>query len=371
MSRRGTRLEVNLNALKHNYNYLRKQIPGTTKFMGVVKANAYGHGIMQVSETLIDAGVDYLSVAYAAEAIQIRKKFTEIPILVLHPQIHEIPDLVEYQLEPVIYGWEVLEEFIAFAKAIKNNLPIPPIHVEFNTGLNRLGFEVGEAKKVGEAIKSADKVSAVAVSSHLAASDDRAEDAFTEKQIRLFIQAAEELEKTLGHDLLRHQSNTSGVLNFPDAHFSFVRAGIGLYGYGNDLEMDKNLKPVGRLLTNISQIRYLKKGDTVSYNRKFTAEKDMRCAVLSIGHGDGINRIYGHGRSYVLINGQKAFTLGIICMDMFMVDVTDIDCEVGDEVEIIGERQSAAQLAESAGTISYELLTGLQKRIPRVYLPTS
>lgn len=367
MPNKGTRLEVDLDALRHNYRFLRSKLDAHTQFMGVVKANAYGHGMVEVAKTLVHEGADYLAVAYTDEGVELRNAGIQLPILVLHPQIHHLSEIFDFNLEPVVYGWQIMEEICAFAKA--NMKTALPLHIEFNTGLNRLGFECAEAEMVAEYIIK-HSLNIKGISSHLAASEDPKENEFTEQQIRKFIKAADQMELMIGHKMIRHQSNTSGVLNHEDARFDIVRTGIGLYGYGNHSNYDRQLKQVGRLVTNISQIRELKAGDTVSYNRQFTAEQDMRCAVLALGHGDGLNRIYGHGKSYVFINGKKARTLGIMCMDMFMVDVTDIDCQVGDDVEIFGRYQNASEFAGLGGTISYELLTGIQSRVPRVYLNT-
>jgi alanine racemase len=367
MPKQGTRLEVDLGALAHNYRFLKEQLNPKTLFMGVVKANAYGHGITQIANKLQQLGADYLAVAYTEEGVELRTAGVALPILVLHPQLHKLADLAVHSLEPVVYGWEILKAVSAFAKAKNKQLSM---HIEFNTGLNRLGFEVNEVREIGQYVLE-NQLNVKGVSSHLAASEDRDEDIFTKSQIEKFSVAADQLEQLLSQRLLRHQSNTSGVLNHQKARFDIVRAGIGLYGYGNDLIHDKKLKPVGRLVTQISQIRTLQKGDTVSYNRKFKATGEMRCAVLALGHGDGINRLYGHGKAEVYINGAKAPTLGIICMDMFMVDVSNIECEVGDEVEIFGHQQNAAEFAEMGGTISYELLTGIQRRVRRVYLDDS
>jgi alanine racemase len=335
--------------------------------MSVVKANAYGHGAVKIAQRLEELGTDYFAVAYTAEGVHLRNNDITKPILILHPQLHDLQDCIKRCLEPVIYSIEVLEAFIAFAKAEKTTHY--PIHLEFNTGLNRIGIDPDELAQAVEIIKNHPEIKVRGVQSHLAASEDHDEDEFTSMQIALFKKLAADLETQLGYSIIKHEANTSGILNHNSSHFNMVRSGIGLYGYGNDPEYDAFLEPISSLKTQISLLRTIQKGESVSYNRKFIADREMTYAVLPLGHGDGIHRIHGNGNMEVSINGKTAPTLGIICMDMFMVDVSGIDCNVGDEV-IIWDRkdQTARTVAENAGTISYELLTVISDRVPRVYL---
>lgn len=363
---KGTRLEVDLSALEHNFLYLKSKIAPETLFMAVVKANAYGHGSIPIAQKLQDLGTDYFATAYVDEATDLRDHGIIKPILVLHAQQHMLPICIDRCLEPVIYSMELLEAFIAFAKAKQQQSY--PIHLEFNTGLNRIGIDVEDLENVITILEKNPSVKVRGLQSHLAASEDREQDKFTQQQIDLFSTIKNRLKEVLPYEFITHESNTSGILNYPNAHFNMVRSGIGLYGYGNDLDYDKKLQPVGALKSIVSQNRWIKTGESVSYNRKFVASRDMRYAVIALGHGDGINRIYGYGNAVVYINGKAVPTLGIICMDMFMVDVTDITCNVGDEVIIFDKSHNARDLAEKAGTISYELLTGIQKRVPRIYL---
>jgi alanine racemase len=366
MHSKGTRLEVNLDALAHNYNYLCSKIKEGTKFMSVVKANAYGHGIVEVAQKLQDLGTDYFATAYTEEAVELRDSGIIKPILILHPQQHHLETCIDRCLEPVIYSMEMLDAFTAFAKAKQQQSY--PIHLEFNTGMNRLGIDPEDVYKVLEKVKISPEVKVRGLQSHFAASEDLNEDDFTQEQISRFNLLIPIVQKALDYEFLIHESNTSGILNYNNAHFSMVRSGIGLYGYGNDLQHDVNLKPIATLISNISQIRTIEPGESVSYNRKFIAKHKTTYAVIALGHGDGINRIYGYGKLKVRINGQPAPTLGIICMDMFMVDITHIEAKVGDEVIIFDPNiHSAREMAEDAETISYELLTGIQKRVQRVY----
>jgi alanine racemase len=366
MQYKGTRLEVDLDALAHNYHYLRSKISDSTKFMSVVKANAYGHGIVPIAQKLQELGTDYFATAYTEEGEELRDNGIIKPILILHAQQHNLEVCIDRCLEPVIYSLEMLDAFTAFAKAKQQQSY--PIHLEFNTGLNRIGIDADDVYKVLEKMKSSPEVKVRGLQSHLAASEDINEQAFTKRQIDLFEKVAVVVELELGYEMMRHESNTSGIFNYKNAHFNMVRSGIGLYGYGNDAQYDVNLKPIATLISNISQVRTIEAGETVSYNRKFVAKERTTYAVVALGHGDGINRIYGYGKLKVRINGKEAPTLGIICMDMFMVDITDIEAKVGDEVIIFDPKlHTSRQMAEDAGTISYELLTGIQKRVKRFY----
>lgn len=366
MQLQGTRLEINLAALAHNYHYLKNLLQPGTKFMAVVKANAYGHGAVAIAQKLQELQVDYFAVAYVAEAVELRDNGIIKPILVLHAQSFMLETCIDRCVEPVIYSMEMLDKFIAFAKAKQQQSY--PIHLEFNTGLNRIGIDLKDLEEVITKLTANPSVKLRGLQSHLAASEDLNEDVFTNSQIAAFEKINTRLEEILTYPFLKHESNTSGILNYKKAHFSMVRSGIGLYGYGNDKKYDKDLIPIAALKSVISQIRWIETGESVSYNRKYVADQPTRYAVIALGHADGINRIYGYGKASVLINGKLAPTLGIICMDMFMVNVTHIECHVGDEVVIFNKEHTAGDMAASAGTISYEILTGIQKRVPRFYI---
>ncbi len=366
MAQTGTRLEVDLAALAHNFQFLKSRISKDTLFMSVVKANAYGHGVIPIALKLQELGTDYFAVAYVEEGVELRDAGIIKPVLVLHPQLHTLETCMERCLEPVIYNLDVLKSFTAFAKA--NSQQSYPIHLEFNTGLNRIGIDPGDVAEALEIVLENPCIKVRGLQSHLAASEDLQEKEFTLSQINKFQEICDDVERELGYQCLRHTNNTSGILNYSNAHYQMVRSGIGLYGYGNDKRFDSDLRPVAALKSTISQIRTIQKGESVSYNRSHKAAADMTYAVIPMGHGDGINRIYGYGNASVLIHEKWAPTLGIICMDMFMVDVTGIDCVVGDQVILFDQQHPARDMAEKAGTISYELLTGIQNRVPRVYL---
>ena len=359
----GTVLTISLANLTHNYKYLRSKIEPYVKMLGVVKAMSYGSDAIKVSQHLQHLGIDYLAVAYAEEGVALRENGITIPILVLHPQPYNFDLLIEHQLEPSLYSIRVLELFLLCAK--KLNAKKYPVHINFNSGLNRLGFV---SKDIDAILKctNENQLYIKGISSHLASSEDLNEVDFTRQQIQEFKQFAAALQVQLLHEPLLHQTNTSGILNYPEAHFSMVRTGIGLYGYGNDANYDANLRPVASLISEISQIHEIKKGGSLGYNRGFIATQLTRTATITLGHADGIGRIYGNGKGFVTIKGQKAPIVGNVCMDMLMVDVTSIDCKEGDTVIIFDNEYSASALAESAGTISYELITGISSRVKRI-----
>lgn len=359
-----TVLEIDLNALAHNYHFLKSKIKPTTKMMGVVKAFGYGSDAIEVAKELINLGTDYFAVAYANEGEALRDNNINTPILVLHPLSGNFEVIVNRCLEPNIYSIKILKEFISYAE--ENNQKHYPIHIKFNTGLNRLGFSEDDIDTIISIVSKTDSVKVVSVFSHLAASEDHSEREFTLYQLEKFTNYANRFIKELGYKPLLHTLNTSGILNYPEAQFDMVRTGIGLYGFGNDKKFDKELIPICTLKTVISQIHFLKKGGSVGYNRAFSAPSEMKTATLPLGHADGISRIYGNGVGWVTIKGQKAPIIGNVCMDMIMVDITGIACEEGDEVIIFGKHPSANTIAVNANTISYELITAISQRIKRV-----
>jgi alanine racemase len=358
-----TVLEIHLPNLRHNYTFLRNQLSANTKLLAVVKAFGYGSDAVEVAKCLVAQGVDYLGVAYIHEGVALRKAGITTPILVLHPQLPNLDALIEYKLEPSVYGQRILDALLSKIK--ESNVSHYPVHLKFNTGLNRLGFNPKDATALLELFKdNALWLLLQGVYSHLAASDDEGESAFTKTQLKTFSEIVAVFSPTHPKTTF-HVLNTSGVLHFPEAQYNMVRTGISLYGYGNHPSVDAQLKPVLRLRTVISQIHILEEGDTLGYNRAFVAKAKTKTATLPLGHADGIGRIYGNGKGYVMINGQQASILGNVCMDMIMVDVTSINCQEGDEVVVIGPDASAENVANAAGTISYELITGLSHRIQR------
>jgi len=360
---RETILEIHLPNLRHNYHYLRKRLAPDTKLLAVVKAFGYGSDAEVVAQCLSDCGVDYFGVAYVQEGIALRKAGITQPILVLHPQEPNLQSLIEYKLTPGLYSQRILEAFIDALK--QHETEMYPVHIKFNTGLNRLGFQPDETERLLDLLEENKKwISLNGVYSHLAASDDLKEDSFTKAQLNKFDVIADTIRAVYPNTLF-HVLNTSGVLNYPQAQYNMVRTGISLYGYGNTPEVDIQLKPIITLKTVISQLHTLEEGASLGYNRNFVATTKTRTATLPLGHADGIGRIYGNGNGFVWIHGKKAPILGNVCMDMIMVDVTNIECYEGDEVIVIGPNASAEALANHAGTISYEFITGLSQRIQR------
>ncbi|KJD34011.1 alanine racemase [Tamlana nanhaiensis] len=361
-----TVLEINLTALQQNYNYLKSKLQPNTKFLAVVKAFAYGNDAEAIAKHLETLGADYFAVAYTSEGIALRKAGIKTPILVLHPQAVNFKTLLEYRLEPSLYSLKILEEFIALTSA--ENMQNYPIHLKFNTGLNRLGFTDEAINAIAKILENNDAVVVKSAFSHLVASEDLNEKVFTQNQIKKFTSISHNVIDALGYKPIFHLCNTSGILNYPEAHFDMVRSGIGLYGFGNSAKENQNFTPIGTLKTVISQIHTIKKGASVGYNRAHIAATDMKTATLPIGHADGIGRQYGKGKGFVVINNQKAPIVGNVCMDMIMVDVTNITCNEGDEAIIFDQTHTAEALAEGAKTISYEIITAISQRVKRRYL---
>ena len=359
-----TVLEIDLKALKHNFEYLKTKLLPNTKFLAVVKAFAYGSDAIEIADYLQRLDADYFAVAYTNEGIALRKAGITKPILVLHPQTVNFKALIENCLEPSIYNSKILKEFIAIASAEKQS--DYPIHIKFNTGLNRLGFSEKEVDSIISKLKATKTVKAKSVFSHLAASEDLDEKTFTLKQINTFKKIAENFTNRIGYKPMFHMCNTSGVLNYPEAHFDMVRCGIGLYGFGNSEKENKYFKPIATLKTVISQIHVIEKGESVGYNRAYKSNSVLKTATLPIGHADGIGRQYGNGKGFVTINGLKAAIVGNVCMDMIMVDVTNIDCKEGDEVVIFGKNHTANTFSATANTISYEIITAISQRVKRL-----
>ncbi|GAA4935907.1 hypothetical protein GCM10023314_05320 [Algibacter agarivorans] len=361
-----TVLEIDLKALQHNFEHLKSKLKASTKFLAVVKAFAYGSDANEIAKYLQNLNVDYFAVAYTNEGIALREAGITQPILVLHPQTVNFKALIANCLEPSIYNSKILKEFITIASEEKQT--DYPIHIKFNTGLNRLGFSEDEVDNIIAKLNDSKAVKIKSIFSHLAASEDLDEKKFTINQIETFKSITENFTTQLGYKPMLHICNTSGILNYPEAHFDMVRSGIGLYGFGNSEKENQYLKPIATLKTVISQIHTIKKGNSVGYNRAFKSDALLKTATLPIGHADGIGRQYGNGKGFVTIHGQKAPIIGNVCMDMIMVDVTNITCNEGDEVIVFGKNPTAEHLAETANTISYELITSISQRVKRIFL---
>ena len=364
-----TVLELDLRALDHNYRFLRSRLRPDTLFMAVVKAFAYGSDAARIAHRLERSGADYFAVAYAKEGAALRDAGIRKPIMVLHPQPVGFDLIIQNDLEPALYSWKLLKSFSeTLEKLGKRHYPV---HLKFNTGLNRLGFSADQTGRLGQHLVSDKGLKVVSIFSHLAASEDLGERAFTEGQIRKFGRIAEELEAKWNLRPLKHMLNTSGILNYPEAQYDMVRCGIGLYGFGNDRAIDPQLRPVATLKTVVSQLHSIGPDEPVGYNRAHLARQAMVTATLPLGHADGIGRHYGQGRGWVRVRGSRAPIIGNVCMDMLMVDVTGIGCKEGDEVTVFGDDPRADTQAENAGTISYELITGISQRVKRLFINDS
>lgn len=364
MNNHVTVLEIDGNALNHNLSFLKNKLHTTTKIMAVVKAYAYGSDGVLVADFLKDK-VDYFAVAYTDEGIALREYGIETPILVLHPQIQNFDAIIKYRLEPSLYNFKTFHEFLKVAdKQLTLNYPV---HLKFNTGLNRLGFWHNDVPALISEIKQSNHLQIASIFSHLAATEDNNERQFTLQQLYLFHTIVQDFDSALEHKPLVHTLNTSGIINYPEAQFDMVRTGIGLYGFGNDEDETKQLKNTHQLKSIISQIHLLEPGETVGYNRAFIAKDYTKTATIPIGHADGISRQLGNGKGYVIIKNKKAPIIGNVCMDMIMVDITGFDCKEGDEVFIFKTQEDILHMAKQANTISYEIITAISQRVKRIF----
>ena len=360
-----TVLEINLNAISHNLNYYKSKLSQGTKTMVMVKAFGYGNGGSEVARLLEHHNIDYLGVAFADEGIALRKAGIQTPIMVLNPELSSFSAIIQHRLEPEIYSLKGLRAFLQLA----NNLKLVdfPIHIKLDTGMHRLGFQqdsLGELISVLEHNKS---IQIKSILSHLASSDDLENIDFALMQIDLFMKMSDEIKSALDINPMLHILNSSGISNFPQAQFDMVRLGIGLYGIANNQSEQPFLENVSTLKSIISQIRTIQKGESVGYNRRFVAEKITKIATIPIGYADGISRLWGNGAGFVTIHNQHASIIGSICMDMLMVDVSEISCQEGDRVIIFGENPTVSQMANILHTISYEILTSISQRVKRVF----
>jgi alanine racemase len=360
-----TVLEINLNAISHNFNFFKSKIKATTKMMAMVKAFGYGSGGFEIAKLLEHHKVDYLGVAFADEGISLKTAGIKLPIMVLNPENTSFPAIIQHQLEPEIYSLKGLNAFLKIAEQKK--LKDFPIHIKVDTGMHRLGFEANTIDDLIATLKGNSTVKVQSILSHLATSDDLQHKDFVQYQINLFEELSSKLMNELEITPIRHILNTSGISNFPQAQYDMVRLGIGLYGVSNDSEEQKYLENVGTLKSIISQIRTIQIGESVGYGRRFMASRESRIATIPIGYADGIARSWGNGIGFVTIKNKKASILGSVCMDMLMVDVTEIECKEGDAVVIFGESPTVTYMAEQLKTIPYEILTSISQRVKRVF----
>ncbi len=360
-----TILEINLNSISHNLNFFKSKLASDVKIMVMVKAFGYGNGGLEIAKLLEHHKVDYLGVAFADEGISLKNGGIKLPIMVLNPESTSFASIIQYQLEPEIYSLKGLNAFLKIAR--EKNLKDFPIHIKLDTGMHRLGFEENTIDELIAALKGNLTVRIQSILSHMATSDDMQHYEFAMSQIRLFEKLSSKLINELGVNPIRHILNTSGISNFPDAQYDMVRLGIGLYGVSNDSSEQKYLENVGTLKSIISQVRTIPGGDSVGYGRRFMAQKETKIATIPIGYADGISRLWGNGVGYIRIKNQKAPIVGSVCMDMLMVDVSEIDCKEGDSVIIFGESPTVTEIADALKTIPYEILTSISQRVKRVF----
>lgn len=358
-----TTLEVDLNALIHNVNYFRSHLKPSTKLMSMVKAYAYGSGDIEVARTLQHHNCDYLAVAVADEGADLRNEGIHIPIVVMNPEMGAFGKIFEYKLEPEIYSSRLLDAFLKEAE--KQGLSNYPIHVKINTGMNRLGFDLQEVDDLIAKLQAQKTLLVRSVFSHLVGSDDVSLDDFTEMQAQRFLSVTDKFEQAFSYKIMKHILNSAGIERFSKYQFDMVRLGIGHYGM-SAVDNGK-LEEVCTLKTTILQIRNVPATETVSYCRNGKLKRDSVVGAIPIGYADGYDRKLGNGVGKVLVNGQFAPIVGNVCMDVCMIDLTGIPAQEGDTVVLFGKGNSINEIAKSLQTISYEVLTGISRRVKRVY----
>ncbi|MEQ9441983.1 MAG: bifunctional UDP-N-acetylmuramoyl-tripeptide:D-alanyl-D-alanine ligase/alanine racemase [Cyclobacteriaceae bacterium] len=358
-----TVLEITLDALTHTLKVFRGKLSPQTRIMVMVKAFSYGGASFEIANLLQFHQVDYLGVAYADEGVMLREHGIRTPILVLNPAPDTFETIAAYHLEPEIYSLRMLRLFTEQLGARASQIPI---HLKLDTGMHRLGFAFDELEELSQVLQQ-HSLQVNTIFSHLSASDEARHDEFTEQQVQLYQAGYEQLTKALGYRPLRHILNSAGIIRFPQYQWDMVRLGIGLYGVDPSGQESELLQPVSTLKTVVSQVKHLKKGETIGYGRRGVAKQDCTIATIAIGYADGYDRGFGNGKATVWVNGHHAPTLGSVCMDMTMIDITGMEVSEGDEVIIFGPSLSVETLAQWIDTIPYEILTNIGERVKRVF----
>jgi alanine racemase len=360
-----TIFEVNMNALANNYYYFRSLLHPEVKLMGMVKANGYGIGAVEVAMCLANCGIDALAVAYTDEGVQLREAGISLPILVLEPNVTDFAPLFKHRLEPELFS---IRSFKAFAKAAKefNSEKRFKAHLKLDTGMNRLGFKGEETSELIELLQEHSNIEIASIFTHFAASEDESHDAFTQNQIDDFENRSKKISEALGYTPTLHAANTGGIQRWKNAQFNMVRLGIGLYGVSAFEEEQKMLRNVGSLKTSIVQVKSVLPNETVGYGRTFTSNQEMKIAVLPIGYADGFRRSLSNGKGKVFINGKACPVVGRVCMDVTMVDITEVPAQEGDEAIVFNGDHSILDYAQACDTIAYEVLTGIPQRVKRI-----
>lgn len=363
--RHQTVLEVNLNAITHNLNTYKQMLAPGVKLMAMVKAFSYGSGSFEIANLLQFNRVDYLAVAYTDEGVELRKAGISLPLMVMNTEEITFDALVENNLEPELFSFGIMKNFAAYLK--NAGITNYPVHIKLDTGMHRLGFTQHDIDALCELLKDSPVFKIQSVFSHLAASDSVLHDGFTAAQAASFTGSCNKIKTAIGYNFIRHIANTSAIHRHPHLQFDMVRLGIGLYGADAVQAIQQQLKNVTTLKTTISQIKKIKKGESVGYNRNAVADKDSVIATVNIGYADGYPRILGNGNGKMWLNGKRVPVIGNVCMDMTMLDITEATAKEADEVIVFGEELPVAELAAMAQTIPYEILTGISQRVKRVY----
>jgi alanine racemase len=359
-------LQINLSALAHNLKEYQKHLQPSTRIMAMVKAFSYGSGGAEIASVLQFHNTAYLGVAYADEGIDLVKAGITLPIMVMNPEAASYGAIVEHNLQPVLYTLHLLSEFEEYVKS--QGLTNYPVHLEVETGMNRLGFAPDEMETVARHFAASHTLRIQSLFSHLAASEEAGQDEFTSLQAERFAKAVSMLKQQVSYPFLKHISNSAAIIRHPQLQMDMVRLGIGLYGIEVDAEDLLELEPVATLRATIAQIKTVKKGESVSYNRRGTVHRDSRIATVRIGYADGYSRRFSNGVGRMCVNGHFAPVIGTVCMDMTMIDVTDVaDVKEGDDVIIFGKELPVQEVAGWIGTIPYEIMTSVSQRVKRVY----
>jgi alanine racemase len=359
-----TTLEVNLNAVVKNLNYYRSFMKPDTKLVCMIKADGYGAGAVEIAKTLQDHRVDYLAVAVADEGATLRRNGITSNIMIMNPEMTAFKTMFDYDLEPEVYSFRLLEALIKAAE--KEGITGFPVHIKLDTGMHRLGFDPkNDMDKLIDRLKHQNAIIPRSVFSHFVGSDSDDFDEFSAKQFALFDEGSKKLQSAFEHKIIRHIDNSAGIEHFPERQLDMCRLGLGLYGINS--RNNETIHNVSTLKTTILQLRNVPAGDSIGYSRKTILDKDSVIAAIPIGYADGLNRHLGNRHGYCLVNGKKAEYVGNICMDVCMIDVTGIDCKEGDSVEIFGDHLPVTVLSDILDTIPYEVMTGISNRVKRIY----
>jgi alanine racemase len=362
----GTVMEIDLGSIVHNLNYFRSRLKPSTKLMVMVKAFAYGSGSTEVANLLQYHKVDYLGVAYADEGVELRKNNITLPIMVMNPSEESFGQLLAYRLEPEVYSFKILNSLLHYLEGQPCT-----IHIKLDTGMHRLGFDRNDLPELKKTLGENPNLTIASIFTHLAGADEREHDEFSNQQAVEFAKGADSISNLLGYKPLYHALNSPGILRLPALQFDMVRLGIGLYGVDPTPYHFNDLHPVAELKTLISQIKHISAGETIGYGRRGKAERDLLIATIAIGYADGFSRAFSRGVGEVLIHGRRAKVIGNVCMDMTMVDITDIDAQEGDEVIVFGKGLPIQEVAAKINTIPYEILTNTSERVKRIFVAES